>query len=55
MVERNDNMKIMTTQCKVGGGGTTIQILYRKERLSKTSSFSYNSRKGVMLVGGLIE
>lgn len=55
MVERNDNMrKIMTTQCKVGGG-TTIQILYRKERLSKTSSFSYNSQKGVMLVGGLIE
>lgn len=44
----------MTTQCKPGGG-TTIQIIYRKEELFKTSSFSYNSRKGVMLVGGLIE
>lgn len=43
----------MTTQCKPGGG-TTIQIIYRKEELFKTSSFKTSERRS-KLVGDLIE
>lgn len=31
MVERNDNMKIMTTQCKVGGGYYYTNTLQKGE------------------------
>lgn len=52
MVKGGNMKKLMTTQCKPGGG-TTIQIIYRKEELFKTSSFRTSERRFNVRLGGL--